>query len=74
MAAVDLCHDYIIWPTGEYHKSLSKRLPTVFNRLCFVRGIQDHLTRFMGQTSCILLGLECHVWHMRNEINVMEYF
>ena len=28
----------------------------------------------MGQTSCILLGLECHVWHMRNGINVMEYF
>ena len=29
---------------------------------------------FMGQTSCILLGLECHVWHTRNGINVMEYF
>ena len=27
-----------------------------------------------GQTSCILLVLECHVWHMRNGINVMEYF
>ena len=30
--------------------------------------------RFMGQTSCILLGLECHVWHMYNGKNVMEYF
>ena len=30
--------------------------------------------RFMGQTFCILLGLECHMWHMRNGINVMEYF
>ena len=32
--------------------------------------------RFMGQTSCILLGLEYYVWHtgMRNGINVMEYF
>ena len=29
MAAVNLCHDYFIWPTGEYHKSLSKRLPTL---------------------------------------------
>ena len=28
----------------------------------------------MGQTSCILLGLECHVWHVCNGINVMEYF
>ena len=27
----------------------------------------------MGQTSCILLGLECHVWNMRNDKNVMEY-
>ena len=31
-------------------------------------------TRFMGQTSCILLGLECHVWHMRDGINVIGYF
>ena len=30
MAAVDLCHEYIKWPTGEYRKSLSKRLPTLF--------------------------------------------
>ena len=29
---------------------------------------------FMGQTSCIMLGLEYHVWHMCNGINVMEYF
>jgi len=27
MAAVDLCHEYIKWPTGEYHKCLLKRLP-----------------------------------------------
>ena len=28
----------------------------------------------MGQISYILLGLECHLWHMRNGINVIEYF
>ena len=32
MAAVDLCHDYIIWPTGDYNKSFSKSLST-FNDL-----------------------------------------
>ena len=26
----------------------------------------------IGQTSCILLGLECDVWYTRNGINVME--
>ena len=31
------------------------------------------LARFMGQKSCRLLGLECHVWHMRDGINVLEY-
>ena len=30
--------------------------------------------RRLGQTSCILLRLECHVWHMRNGINVIEHF
>lgn len=28
MAAVGLCNEYIRWPTGEYHRSISKRLPT----------------------------------------------
>ena len=39
-------------------------VPTTFDLHC----------RFMGQTSCILLGLECHVGYMPNGINVMEYF
>ena len=28
MAAVGLSNEYIRWPTGEYHRSISKRLPT----------------------------------------------
>ena len=30
--------------------------------------------RFMGQTSCIILGLECHVLDMRNGNNVINIF
>lgn len=38
MAAVDLFDEYIKWPAGEYHKSLSKRLPTlsVVQMVCFL--------------------------------------
>ena len=28
MAAVGLSNEYIRWPTGEYQRSISKRLPT----------------------------------------------
>ena len=37
-------------------------------------GTKAIKTSFVGQTSYILLGLEWQVWHMRNGINVMEYF
>ena len=31
MAAVGLSNEYIRWPTGEYHRSISKRLPIIIH-------------------------------------------
>ena len=47
-AAVDLRHEYIKWPTGEYHKCLSKCLPFTGNNLLEISSSFEDEGRFPG--------------------------
>ena len=48
----------------------SDALPLSYRRLVGAKAIK---LGSRDKTSCIMLGLKCHVWHMRNGNNVMVY-